>query len=106
MFAKNNLEGGAAETAFFTTVDSLTYWNDWLQDADDAIENSIDIYNISCRIVDNNFLLRMSFEDFNLNVIFIEVILSSTGNIKFWRKQNKMIKENRTKNIRRYIGGD
>ena len=32
-------------------------------------------------------LLRMAFENFNLNCIFIEVILSSTGNIKFWRKQ-------------------
>lgn len=32
-------------------------------------------------------LLRMAFEDFNLNCIFIEVILSGTGNISFWEKQ-------------------
>ena len=32
-------------------------------------------------------LLQMAFIDFNLNTIFIEVILNSTGNIKFWRKQ-------------------
>lgn len=32
-------------------------------------------------------LLEMAFIDFNLNCVFIEVILSSTGNIKFWKKQ-------------------